>query len=228
MNKRRVLLDANKGWASDGIMRWITKGRLLRCREIMASDEFKSKFAHMRLISRLIIDPFIDRPASNGHWVFPLSSTKVNYLHWQLKWLWPRKKKGGREEKRGGIILLPCDSHLPLRFWKWQEAECFCLLINISEHYTWNAPVTLNIGPVRTPRLFLSDMSSTNARWKLENRYIKPPPPAPHPPFLMKSVGEWLEDTGAIMESSTRKHKGNIRYVMTIGTEGRNSRGAKG
>lgn len=126
----------------------------------------------------------LTRPVPNGltgliGWVFtalfPLRSTKVNYLYWQLKWLWPGKRGwGGREEKKiGGIILLPCDFHLPLRFWKWQDAECFCLLINISEHYTGNAPVTLNIGPVRTPRLFLSDMSSSNARWKLKKKKKK-------------------------------------------------------
>lgn len=140
-----------------------------------------------------------------------------------------RKKGRGGEKKTGGIILLPCDFHLPLRFWKWQDAECFCLLINISEHYTWNAPVTLNIGPVRTPRLFLSDMSSSNAWWKLEKKKKSSTSRSPpHPPFLMKSVGEWLEDMEAIMNSSTRKPKGVVRDVTTIGTEGRHSGGAKG
>lgn len=86
--------------------------------------------------------------------------------------------------------------------------------------------MTLNIGPVRTPRLFLSHMSSSNVRGKLKNQYIKPP--TPPTPFLMKSVAEWLEDRRAIIKSSTRTHKGNIHDVMSIGKEGRNSGGAKG
>lgn len=101
-------------------------------------------------------------------------STKVNYLQWQLKWLWPKKK-------RGGIILLPCDFYSPLRSWKWQDAVCFCLLINISVHYTWNAPVTLNTGPVRTPllsSLVIWHQVMRSESWKTSAS--RPPPSLPN------------------------------------------------
>lgn len=90
---------------------------------------------------------------------------------------WKKKKKSERE--RGGIILLPCDFHSPLRSWKWQDAVCFCLLINISEHYTWNAPVTLNIGPVRTS--LLSSLVIWHQVMRIES--WKAVHQAPPPPF---------------------------------------------
>ncbi len=131
-----------------------------------------------------------------------------------------------KKKERGGIILLPCDFHSPLRSWKWQDAVCFCLLINISEHYTWNAPVTLNIEPVHTPllsSLAIWHQVMRSESWKTSaSRFTRPPP------HLMKSVREMLEDVGAFIKSSTRKHRGNIRYVTRIGMEGSSSREAKG
>ena len=78
-----------------------------------------------------------------------------------------------------------------------------------------------------TSSLFLSDMTSSNAQWKLKNQCIKVPPHIPLP-YLMKSVRELLEDVGAFIKSSASKHGGNIGYVMRIGMEGSSSWKAKG
>lgn len=135
-------------------------------------------------------------------------------------------------KKSGGIILLPCDFHSPLRSWKWQDAVCFCLLINISEHYTWNAPVTLNIGPVRTPllsSLVIWHQVMRSESWKSSaSRSPSCLPILPSTPYLMKSVRELLEDVGAFIKSRGRKYRGNIGYVKGIGMEGSSSREAKG
>lgn len=71
-----------------------------------------------------------------------------------------------------------------------------------------------------TSSLFRSDMTSSNAQWKLKNQCIKPPP---GPPYLMKSVRELQEETRAFKETSARNHRGNIGYVKRIGF-GRSSR----
>lgn len=110
-------------------------------------------------------------------------------------------------KKRGGIILLPCDFHSPLRSWKWQGAVCFCLLINISEHYTWNAPVTLNRGPVRTPllsSLVIWHQVMRSESWKTSASRFPPFPPTL---YLMKSVRELLEVVGAFMKSRGGKRR---------------------
>lgn len=104
------------------------------------------------------------------------------------------KKGGGEKGKKKNRRHHPSSfatSICSCAFRKWQDAECFfCLLINISEHYTWNAPATLNIGPVHTPRLFLSDMSSSNAQWKLKKIKAVHQGLPPHPAFFSWNLQE--------------------------------------
>lgn len=63
---------------------------------------------------------------------------------------------GERKEEASFLFLATSTRRCALQS---DRAPCFiffCLLINISEHYAWNAPVTLNMGGLST---FFSDKS---------------------------------------------------------------------
>lgn len=119
---------------------------------------------------------------------------KVNYPHWQLNWVEP---EFFFKKQRGGIILLLCDFHSPPCSRKWQDALRFCLRIHISEHYTWNAPVTLNIGSMLTTLLSSSviwHQVMCNESWKT-SASTSPLPPSPSPYGISKRTAERMLDT---------------------------------
>lgn len=79
------------------------------------------------------------------------------------KWVeWGMVREKEREEA-SSLFLATSTHRCALQS---DRAPCFiylfsCLLINISEHYAWDAPVTLNMGGLST---FFSDKSSSNAQ----------------------------------------------------------------
>lgn len=177
--------------ASDGIMQWIMQirgvGRSLQwinMHQIWAWRQTDRKTDRDIYIYNWLIDwsNLYLLSLSCTQWLISWlslclsqGSTKVNYLHWQLKWLRPGKKKKKKERRHHPSSLwLPFSSAFPKvtgrsvfllthQYFRALHMEC-------SSDFEYRARAY-------TSSLFLSDMTSSNAQWKLENRCIEVLPP---------------------------------------------------
>lgn len=114
------------------------------------------------------------------------------------------KMATGWKKRRGGIVPLPCDFHPPV-FLKMTGPSVFLLThqyfralhMECSSDFEYKACT-------QTSSLFLSDMTTSNAQWKLKNQCT-----APLTPYLMKFVKALLGDAGSFIKS----RGGNIEEI---------------
>lgn len=116
-----------------------------------------------------------------------------------------------------------------------------CLLINISEHYAWDAPVTLNMGGGSPPSPVISHQVMRSESWKKEtvhqgraanpshhlhlNYHYHLPLPSPPPPPPPSGI---CEGTAGVSALTASRRGGNNGYVTTAGAEGpAEAKGAK-